>query len=189
MDGDRAKLPVSAEAVRSVPPNPTLETLYGVHRREVLRFLTARTGDRAEADDLLQELWIRARAHAGPVGDGRSYLYRMAHNLIVDRLRAQQRRMRRDRRWSDERHGDDAGLIDRADPAPTPEEALIAREEGQVVRAAIATLPERARRAFELHKLRGMSHAEVARDLSISISAVEKHMSVAMKHLRRILLD
>ena len=180
---------MSAEAVEPVSVSPTLEALYGVHRREVLRFLVARTGDPAEADDLLQELWIRARAHPGPVRDGKSYLLRMAQNLVVDRLRARQRRMRRDRRWSEERNGEVLDLLTQADPAPTPEEALIVREEREVISAAIATLPERARCVFELHKLEGMSHAEVARQLAISLSGVEKHMAVAMKHLRRILVD
>jgi RNA polymerase sigma-70 factor (ECF subfamily) len=59
----------------------------------------------------------------------------------------------------------------------------------QRIKTALETLPEGARRAFELHKLRGLTHGEVAAQLGISKSGVEKHMAVAMKYLRRALTD
>nr|WP_299597989.1 sigma factor-like helix-turn-helix DNA-binding protein [Sphingomonas bacterium] len=49
-------------------------------------------------------------------------------------------------------------------------------------------MPEGARRVFELHKIQGLSHSDVARQLGISKSGVEKHMAVAMKYLRRAML-
>ncbi|NWM55037.1 RNA polymerase sigma factor, partial [Escherichia coli] len=71
-------------------------------RGELLRFLVARTGNPAEAEDLLQELWLRIRdATPGPVANGRAYLYRAAQNLVLDRLREARRREARDKDWSD----------------------------------------------------------------------------------------
>lgn len=167
-----------------------LQSAYGIHRTELLRFLTARTGDSAEAEDLLQELWIRARTQpSGPVVNGRAYLFRMAQNLIVDRLRERQRRMARDRRWSDEETGFVSGGAEPADQRRTAEETMLDREEIAALISALATLPEGARRAFELHKLQGLNHGEVAIRLGISKSGVEKHMAVAMKYLRRALMD
>ncbi len=81
-----------------------LETLYHAYRADLLRFLVARTGDMGEADDILQEVWIKLRAPAGrPIANGRAYLYRIAHNLVIDRLRERHRRMRRERLWADQR--------------------------------------------------------------------------------------
>jgi RNA polymerase sigma-70 factor (ECF subfamily) len=57
------------------------------------------------------------------------------------------------------------------------------------IASAIAALPEGAAQAFRLHKIDGLSHAEVAARLGISRSGVEKHIAVAMKHLRRLLAD
>jgi RNA polymerase sigma-70 factor (ECF subfamily) len=172
-----------------VEPEQPLDALYGVFRSELLRFLIARTGDAGEAEDLLQELWLKARQPtAGPIVNGRAYLHRMAQNLVVDRLREKQRRMRRDRLWSDDadRHSPASEPIDAARNA---EEAMLDREETALLASAMATLPDGARRAFELHKVEGLSHAQVAARLGISKSGVEKHMAVAMKYLRRAMLD
>jgi len=166
-----------------------LEALYHDYRADLLRFLVARTGDASEADDILQDVWIKVRAPAGrPIANGRAYLYRIAHNLVIDRLRERQRRERRERRWSDERTDHAAGA-EPTDPANNAEDEMLAREEVALLASALATLPDGARRAFELHKLNGLSHAEVAQQMGISKSGVEKHMAVAMKYLRRALLD
>lgn len=174
----------------SLSDDSDLELIYGVHRADLRRFLIARVGDAAEADDLLQELWVRARnVAAGPIGNGRAYLYKMAQNLVLDRIREQQRRMARERRWNDQETDFTAPGIDPVDRSQTAEDQIIAREEVQRIKTALETLPEGARRAFELHKLRGLTHGEVAAQLGISKSGVEKHMAVAMKYLRRALTD
>jgi RNA polymerase sigma-70 factor (ECF subfamily) len=167
-----------------------LEMLYGVHRTDLMRFLIARVGDQAEADDLSQELWMRAKQHhGGPIGNGRAYLYRMAQNLVVDRIREQQRRMARERRWSDEATDFTAAGLDPVDGRRTAEEEILAREEVAALTSAVSSLPDGARKAFEMHKLHGLSHSQVAEKMGISKSGVEKHMAVAMKYLRRALLD
>jgi RNA polymerase sigma-70 factor (ECF subfamily) len=66
---------------------------------------------------------------------------------------------------------------------------MLEREEAARLASAMTTLPEGARRAFELHKLEGLNHADVAVRLGISKSGVEKHMAVAMKYLRRAMRD
>ena len=63
------------------------------------------------------------------------------------------------------------------------------RERSAKLVAAIAALPPAAGRAFRLHKLDGLSHADVARELGISRSGVEKHMATAIAFLRRALRD
>jgi RNA polymerase sigma-70 factor (ECF subfamily) len=167
-----------------------LAAVYRAAQPDLLRFLIARTGDHAEAEDLMQELWIRLNQNAGgPVAHGHRYLFRMAHNLMIDRLRERQRRERRERAWFDDHVGRDPRATEPADPAPNAEETLLDRDEAASIAAAVANLPPGARRAFVLHKLRGLSHAEVATALGISRSGVEKHMTVAMKYLRRALFD
>jgi RNA polymerase sigma factor (sigma-70 family) len=171
-------------------PADGLSHLYHRHRADLLRLLTARTGSAAEAEDLAQELWLKLRGHPPlDVQNARAYLFRMAQNLATDRLRARQRRMARERRWSDEATDFAATVHDLPDPARTAEQVLIEREEIATLVSAIANLPEGARRAFELHKLEGVSHAGVAERLGISRSGVEKHMAVAMKYLKRALMD
>lgn len=167
----------------------SLEALYRLHSKDLLRFLIARTGDASEAEDILQELWIRLQRVSGiPIASGRAYLFRMAQNLIVDRLREKQRRMRRESLWLDQR-GSRTPAGESVDPTLSAEDAIIEREETVRLAGAIEAMPEGARRVFRLHKQEELSHAEVAMQLGISKSGVEKHMAVAMKYIRRAFLD
>ena len=167
-----------------------LEQIYTEHRAGLLRFLTARTGSAAEAEDIVQEVWLRLRGGGiGPVDNGRAYLYRIAQNLVLDRLRANRRREQRDRAWTQLEMGASDHDEEARDTRANAQEALEEREEVARLTSAIANLPEGARRAFQLHKIDGLSHGEVAERLGISRSGVEKHMAVAMKYLRRALMD
>lgn len=171
------------------PPVSGLSQLLGELRPELLRFLTARLGDAGDAEDVVQELWIRVRDGAGgPVANARAYLYRAAQNLALDRVRERRRRTSRDGEWAQTQRAPIAGP-EPADPRADAETALLTREENAALAAAIASLPEAAGRAFRMHKLDGMPHAAVARALGISRSGVEKHMALAMVHLRRALAD
>lgn len=165
-----------------------LASVYDALRDELRRFLAARLGDASEAEDLLQELWLRVQAaDTGPVGNARAYLYRAAQNLALDTVRARANRGRRDGEWMATRH--DVRQPELADPDMNAEAAMLAREEAAALASAIAALPEAAGRAFRLHKFDGLSHAEVAERLGISRSGVEKHIALAMVHLRRAMRD
>nr|WP_166179849.1 RNA polymerase sigma factor [Altererythrobacter segetis] len=167
-----------------------LGALIEAHRPELRRFLAARCGDAADADDLLQELWLKSvLAATGPIANGRAYLFRMANNLVLDRARTRRRAMQRDRAWL-ERGEPAAGSIElQMDPAPDAEASLIEAEEADLLRRAVAALPEGARRALLLYRFEGRGQTEIAQIMGISRSGVEKHLALAMKHLRTSLRD
>lgn len=167
-----------------------LAAIFDASRAELHRFLVARSGSEADADDLLSELWLKLRSlPTGPIVNGRGYLFRMANNLYLDHLRERRRREARDRDWTEERHGPAASGREVADSSMSPEQQLVARDSESRLVAAIARLPAGARRVLVMHKIEGLAHGEVAARLGISRSAVEKHMAVAMTHLRRLLSD
>ena len=69
-----------------------LVLLLEMHRAELLRFLTARCGSAEEAEDVVQDMWIKVTGLAtGPITNGRAYLFRMANNLVLDRARGRRR--------------------------------------------------------------------------------------------------
>jgi len=172
------------------PGTGGLVRLYEQHRSELLRFLSARTGDPAEAEDIVQELWFRVQAaDSGPVANGRAYLFRMAHNLVLDRLRERRRRQQRDGSWIFQAGAGTTADGEQIDPGRSAESELMAGEELKRLSAAIEQLPAGAKRAFCMHKLEGLSHSEVAARLGISRSGVEKHVAVAMQHLRNAFED
>jgi RNA polymerase sigma factor (sigma-70 family) len=90
-------------------------------------------------------------------------LYRMALNLTFDGAA-------------------EIGGVEAADEPPVDEAAASAPRLRQLV-AAVQDLPPQAGRAFRLHKLMGLSHAETARAMGLSVKAVEKHISAALKAL------
>lgn len=172
----------------STPDN--LHALYRECRGELLRFVRARIGDWAEAEDVLQDLWLQIETRRPEMlANPRSYLFKMANNIIIDRQREVLRRRSRDRLWQDWRTDFTPARRDAVDPTENAEEWLILQEEVTRLRETVSRLPDGARRVLHLHKIDGHSHSEVARRLGISRSGVEKHMSVAMRHLRRSLVE
>ena len=159
-------------------------------RGAILRFLAARSGSADLAQDLFQELWLRLdNADQGPVANPVAYLMRAANNLMLDYRRGELRAWARDAAWlvSDNPAMQAPELL--ADPAPAADDMIAARQEAALMRRAIATLPPGARRALTLHRFDGLPHAEVAAVMGISRSGVEKHIAVAMKHLRRAVMN
>lgn len=173
----------------SSPPSQGLTRTLEEQRAEMRRFLIARTGNESDADEMINELWIKVTSgHSGPIANPKSYLFRMANNLVLDRLRETRRRERREAQWTAERHDRYSAGVEVADASPNAEQSLLEQEDARRLADAISQLPAGAQRVLRMHKLDGLSHGEVARQLGISKSAVEKHMAVAMIHLRRTLV-
>jgi RNA polymerase sigma factor (sigma-70 family) len=160
-----------------------LTVVLTANRPQLIRFFTSRTGSPTEAEDVVQEIWLHvARADTGPIASPLAFLYRVGMNIVLDRVRERQRRAKREHGWSDmmiDQRGGEA-----ADDSPSPYEIVDGRQQAQRLAVAIQALPPGAARVFRRHKLDGLSHAEVAAELGITRSAVEKHIAVALRHLR-----
>lgn len=134
------------------------------------RFFRARVRDRAEIDDLVQEVLTRilARDAAEPVQHLAAYAQRTAQSVLADRARARfSRRAAEHVDFDPARHG-------ATDPGP--EQAMVARDDLRVAAAALRAMPERTRTVFVLFRLQGLRQKEIALRLGISVSAVEKHL-------------
>jgi RNA polymerase sigma factor (sigma-70 family) len=166
-----------------VPPADQTLTLYMAHRGELVNYASGIIGDRARAEDVVQEAYLRFseatrhRLFDEPVG----YLYRIVHNLAFDglrRLSLEGRYIRRD--------GEQAA-IEVAEKRPSPEAELIARQELARVLAALAELPERTRLAFEMHRFGGLKLKEIAARLGLSTSMAHVLVVEAVRHCQRSL--
>ncbi len=167
-----------------------LHEIYYKIRHELLRFALARTGDDAEAEDVVQEVWLKIETRQiSRVHNSRSYLFQMANNIIIDQQREFSRRQARDQHWRNMKTGYAAPGSDVCDASLDIEASLIEGQEARQLHDAIAKLPSGARAVLYLHKIEGLTHGEVARCLDITRSGVEKHMAVAMRHLRKALID
>ncbi|MGU3390154.1 RNA polymerase sigma factor [Sphingomonas sp. M1A8_2b] len=162
--------------------------MLAAHRQQLVRFFTGRTGSAAEAEDVVQEIWLRtAEPITGPIANPLAYLHRIGLNIVLDRVRASGRRARRDTGYAETMTtivGDEA-----VDEAPSAFDAVFGQQRIAQLAVALAGPPEGAMRVFRRHKIDGLSHAEVAAEFGITRSAVEKHIAVALKHLRKALDD
>lgn len=177
--------------MEEMPQTSGLARVLEENRRALLQFLAARCGSADEAQDLLQDLWIKVSEQStGPIANPRAYLFRMGNNLVLDRVRGRQRAMRREFVWVEaESDGVASPPEDRADPAEPADEALARRQEAAILRKAIDDLPEGAARALRLYRFDGHGQSEIAQIMGISRSGVEKHLALAMKRLRTALAD
>ena len=171
----RLKIQTRQAAVQS-----GLEKVLSANQAKVLRFLRARLGDASEAEDCLQDLWIKLGAlETGPISDPLPYLLTLARNLALDRRRSAQYRKRREGAWLA------AHLIasDGADDAPSPEQVLIGKERLRLVQDVLDQLPERTGVIIRMYRLEGRPQKEIAQEFGISLSAVEKHLQRAYRAL------
>lgn len=150
------------------------------HLAPVMAFAGRMLDNRWEAEDVAQEVFLRLWAKAGRWRPGaaklRTWLFRIAYNLSVDRLRRR-------------REAPIEAIADRPDPAPDAVERLASRETAQRVAAAVAALPERQRAAIVLCHHDGMGNIEAAAVLGLSVEAVESLLARGRRALRRALLE
>lgn len=153
-----------------------LEQVLIAHRPALERFLRARCGSTVDAEDILQDLWLKVGDVATIPDDALSYLYRMADNLVTDRRRSAARRERRDDAWSQV-----AGGESEASAAPSAERIVLARDELTRVAAAFDALGERTTAIFKSYRIDGIRQDAIAAAHGISRSAVEKHLQKAYR--------
>lgn len=156
---------------------------YFAKRANLVLFLASRTGSHATAEDLVQELYLKVAAldPDQEMTSPSALLYRMAINLAHDSQRSQRRSEARDTAWRQDVRTDLGG--EEIADEPSAERVVISRERLAQLIAAIGELPPQRQRAFRLYKLEGMTQAEAARVMGISVKAIEGHISAALKAL------
>ena len=175
---------------REAPPMQVdgLQQAFTQNRPRLLRFFTARTGNVADAEDVVQEIWIRTiNAATGPIGNPVAYLHRVGMNVVLEHVRSGRRRTAREAAYSD-RGGSFAGP-EPIDDAPSAHMVLEGRERLERLAAILSGPPEGAMQVFRRHRIDGASHAQIAAEKGITHSAIEKHIAVALKHIRKGMAD
>jgi RNA polymerase sigma-70 factor (ECF subfamily) len=156
--------------------NGGLLSAFSEHRPALLRYLKLRGATAEEAEDILQEVHLKLWAEKlGPVDQPRAYLYKMTNNHFLLHRRTAGRRARREGDWMDAHGGADPEVDER----PSAEAGLIAREQLAILQRALDALPERTRTIFRRFRLDGEPQRQIADDLGVSVSAVEKHLTRA----------
>lgn len=158
---------------------------YVERRAALIRFFTARTGSSAQAEDIVQDMFLRLEAMTpqmrADVRNPQAFLYRLGSNLMLDAIKQRQRGGRRDAEWRASQ-SDSFGGVDVAD-APSSEDAVYARMKLDKIVAALDGLNPNCRQAFRMHKLEGLSQADTAKAMGVTASSVEKYIATVIQHL------
>jgi len=124
-----------------------------------------------DADDLVQEAWVRLACYEREqtVAKPEAFLMRTALNLSIDAHRAR------------ESHGEEVLLDDVVliDTTPGAEATLLGRERMARLSVCLGRLSDKTRDIFLAHRLDGTSYQELARQHRLSVSSVEKHIAKA----------
>lgn len=177
-DPDQTLLKAAQEGDRRA-----LERLLEKHETEVYRFGLRMCGNEQDAQDVLQETLLTAfRGVRDFRGDASlsTWLYQIARSFC-----SRSRRGAMDRAPTVPIGGKEAVSI--PDPSPSPDGTAHAREIGEVLRAAIAALPEGQREVIVLRDLEGLSAEEAAAIVGIEVGALKSRLHRARMELRRLL--
>ena len=141
-----------------------------------LRRYFLRRADAADADDLVQEVFLalQARGAGARIDNVEGYLFRTAANVLG------MRRRKGGWRWGWQEEVEETGdLVDEL----SPERILIGKQALEQVVAALAEMPPRTAQAFFLYRFGQLSQEEIARRMGVSLKAVEKFLRKALRHL------
>lgn len=142
----------------------------------LIRFIVARGTSYEDAHDVVQDLYLKLeRVPVDTMIEARAYLYRMADNLVLDRHRASQRRVQRDDAWMEA----NSDVRTDYDEQPSADRVVMARQSLSRVNRTLDALPSRTADIFRRFRIEGEAQKDIAADLGISLSAVEKHLQRA----------
>lgn len=152
------------------------DTIFRAWYAPLVRIAEGIVRERAVAEEVVQEVLLevwRRREQLGDEEAPRAYLIRAARNRALNHVR----HLRVEQRGAPKAAGP-------TESAPTGAAHVVEAEIEVALRAAVAELPPRCREVFELSRVHGLSYADIARSLEISVKTVEAQMGKALRLLR-----
>jgi RNA polymerase sigma-70 factor (ECF subfamily) len=156
------------------------EHIYRMHVGRVYSICARMSGSRAAAEELTQDVFVRAwqklRLFRGESAFS-TWLHRLAVNVVLTARKAEARRQR----WLEKKSGEQEEVVDSVTAPGRSTAAAMDLE------AAIAQLPDGARRVFVLHDVEGYKHEEIAAMLGITVGGSKSQLHRARLLLREAL--
>lgn len=147
---------------------------------KLFRFAYRIVSDRAEAEDVVQEVFIKFwknRDYADQISNVEAWCIRATKNLSIDKLRSKHKRTEKM-----------PESFDLRDHSPTPYGHTVGQDVFFQVKKLLAQLPEKQRMVMQLRDIEGMSYQEVAEALEISVDQVKVNIHRARKALKKSLM-
>lgn len=157
-------------------------TLFELYGPRVKSYMMRQGADATTAEDLAQEtlltVWRKAQLYSDEKGSATTWIFTIARNLRIDRLR-------REVSWQPLPENRD----EEASDAPDPEQELSERERRDKVRSVLATLPPDQSEVVTLSYVEGLSHSEIAERLQLPLGTVKSRMRLAYQKVKEAVED
>ncbi len=152
-------------------------------RSALVNTVTSIVGCRYWAEDVVQDTFVKIDQMSVPsdLRKPESYLHRLVRNLALDKIR----RLTLEK----QHHADEEAGANEPSPIGSPEKKVSDMGDLQIVTQALDELPERTRRAFEMHRLHGLTQKQIAEALGVSPTLVNFMIRDALTHCKKRLLD
>ena len=154
-----------------------IAALYDRHARMLYSLIVRVLRDRAEAEDVLQDVfvraWTRVETYNRDLGSPLAWLIRIARNRAIDRLRARDVRER------------SAEHVPKPEPVESPERSASLSERQHAVQRALDVLTPEQRQLIESAYFRGLSQSELAAEFGLPLGTVKTRIRTGMHALRR----
>jgi RNA polymerase sigma factor (sigma-70 family) len=149
---------------------------------QLVRYLATNGWSYDDARDLAQEAMLRVHKfqQSQTLDNARAFLFKTANNLAIDQIR---RTHLHDKYLRSEMPADQEE--DNYQFAPSPERTAAAKQELDNIYAVVDKMPTKVKRAFLLNRDRDLSYTEIAKEMGVSNSMVEKYITEALKVLRQ----
>jgi RNA polymerase sigma-70 factor (ECF subfamily) len=186
----RSKPPSGDAPVKAVPSLETFDRIVDDYQRRLYGFALRMTGNREDAEEIVQDAFVRAYRALGKMSLEQRRELRLQPWLYTITLNVTRNRLRSKRPTSvalDALADPDALLRDSVEGPPPPEAIVVQNAEIALVERALMQLPMHLRAAATLRFIEGRSHPEIAEILNQPIGTVKSHVHRAVRILRRIL--
>ncbi|VUD66630.1 putative RNA polymerase sigma factor FecI [Thalassocella blandensis] len=165
-----------------------LEELFQSQGPGLVRFLSKKVRNPEDAEDIAQNAFIRIQRieNLNQLDNLKAYLYQTASNLAIDQIR-------RDKLHNNYVNQETTKYLGNDDCGPSaaddcsPERIISAKRQLKEIRHALDNLPVKCRQAFLLHRSKGLSYSEIAEEMCVSVSSVEKYILQSLKTCRKAL--
>lgn len=161
------------------------------HQRSLINFFYHLGWDRQVAEDCAQEVFLRLHKHLAtyePEAKFTTFLYRVARNLWIDRLRSAAVHGKLVSLEATGGPGEERTLRDRVSSGgPSPVDILSRRETEESLKRSIDLLPEEQKTVVVLSEMQGLKYQDIAAILEIPIGTVKSRMHTAMERLKEMM--
>ncbi len=158
------------------------DALYRDYARPLLRFISRQNISHEEAREIVQESYCRLQQvpQVEAMESARGYLFRTAVNLARD----SKRQRRREFHVVSAAEIGAPAEVEVPSGAPTAYQVLKGQQELAIIEQAIEELTPTCRQAFVMHRFGGATYSQIASELGLSVSMIEKYVSQALVHLK-----